>query len=255
MRGRGNGGLVGELAPGTDAAGRIHPFSIFAVLENDSLRSARTGEAFRVSGAHDAVASAMQKARASDDPAKLTESVREIRAVLPAASADEPDYRNYVDGRSCGDFWSAIAGDPLHPVRYQVLQALYETVEYLRGRNATDVRMGIRFPLPKSSAPLAIGFWIDLVGRLFRGPIDGCSYFWTDGDEARWEPQLLFFFSTPTSPQFLALIDPGSDVESISYLQRPYGGPSEARMNEALRAILDDAGTPMRALLDWATRS
>lgn len=253
--GGGSGGLVGELAPGTDAAGRIHPFSIFAVLENDSLRSARTGEALRVSGVHAAVASAMQAARASDDPARLTESVREMRAVLPSASAEEPEYRSFVDPRSCGDFWFAVAGDPLHPARYQLLQALYETVEYLRGRNAADVRMGIRFPLPKGSAPLAIGFWIDLVGRLFRGPIDGCSYFWTEGDEAGWDPQLLFFFSAPTSPQFLALIDPGSDVESISYLDRPYGVPPEARMSEALRAILDDPGTPLRTLLDWASRS
>lgn len=254
-RGRGNGGLVGELAPGTDAAGRIHPFSIFGVLENDSLRSARTGEAFRVSGVHAAIARAIQGARASDDPAKLTESVREIRAVLPAAGAEEPEYRSYVDHQSCGDFWSAIAGDPLHAARYQVLQALYETVEYLRGRNATDVRMGIRFPLPQSSGPLAIGFWIDLVARLFRAPIEGCSYFWTDGEGTGWEPQLLFFFSTPTSPQFLALIDPRSDVESISYLERPYGGPPEARMSEALRAILDDPGTPLHAILDWASRS
>lgn len=248
------GGLVGELGPGQDAAGRIHPFSVFAVLENDALRSARVSEPSRLMDLHATVAGAMVRARDSDDPARLTGGVREVRASL-SAEGDEPAYRGYIDAQSCGDFWSAVVGGPLDPARYQIVQGLCETIEYLRGRNASDVRMGIRFPLPNGAGPLAISVWIDLVARLFRSSIEGCSYFWTEGDGIDFRPHLLFFFSTPTSPQFLALIDPSSDVESISYLERPYGGPPEARMNTELRAILDDPATPLRALLDWASRS
>ena len=252
---RGGGGLVGELGPGQDAAGRVHPFSIFAVLENGALRSARPSEPARLMELHSAVAGAALRARSSEDPARLTGGVREMRTTLPGDSSAETAYRNHVEAQNCGDFWSAVAGGPLDPARYQIVQGLCETVEYLRGRNASDVRMGIRFPLPGRSAPLAIGFWIDLVARIFRSSIDGCSYFWTEGDGIDFPPRLLFFFSTPTSPQFLALIDPHSDVESISYLERPYGSPPEERMSAGLRAILDDPATPLRALLDWASRS
>lgn len=250
---RSGGALVGELGPGQDAAGRIHPFSIFAVLDDGALHGARASEPARLAGLHATVADAIIGARSDEDPSRLTGKVREMRTLLPDEGAEETSYRDYVAAQSCGTFWSAVAGGPLDPVRYQILQGLCETVEYLRGRNASDVRMGIRFPLPERSAPLAVGVWIDLVARLFRASIDGCSYFWTDGDGIDFRPHLLFFFSTPTSAQFLALIDPSSDVESISYLERPYGGPPEARMNAGLRAILDDPAAPLRALLDWAS--
>lgn len=295
-RGRNGGGLVGRLVPGMDAAGRIHPFSIFAILEPDSIRSSSPAAPSRLSGVQGPIAAAISQARLCDDPAKVTDGIREIRAMLPDGHESD-EYQGYVDRQASGDFWRALTGDALHPARYQILQSLYETVEYLRGRSAPDVRMGIRFPLPTQSGSLAIGFWIDLVARFFHAPIDGCSYFWTDGEvdgsehrdngaadsirkagypnggaqengdpvagasgvaestDDSWRSQLLFFFSAPTTTQFLALIDPRSDVESISYLERPYGGPPEERMNVTLRALLDDPEAPLRAVLDWATRS
>ncbi|MEZ4652675.1 MAG: type VI secretion system-associated protein TagF [Candidatus Eisenbacteria bacterium] len=269
--------LVGHLTPGADAAGRLHPFSVFAVLDSEAMRSDEPAQALRLAGLHAMLEDAAGRARTCTEPAALTSLVRSLRCDLaPDTSYETAEYRSFLETRTNGELWTGVLGDAAAPGRYQILQALFETVEYLRGRAATDVHMGVRFPLPAGPAVMEIAFWLDLTTRIFRGSIDGCCYLWnagagetpatgtslsagvpgasvsTESAGLAGSPHLLFFFSPPTTAQFVALIDPASDVESISYLERPYGGPPEDRMAPALRSVLDEPNAPLRAILDWA---
>jgi hypothetical protein len=127
-----------------------------------------------------------------------------------------------------------------------------ESVTYLRGRDPEEVRLGLRIPLALTgnAAGVEIAFWTELIRVLFQAEIPGACLFWTN--EAGATAHLHYFFSTPSSAQWSAIIDGESELETISYLERPYGGPPADRMDPALREILESGESKLSRWLEVA---
>ncbi len=115
--------------------------------------------------------------------------------------------------------------------------------------------MGIRFPLSGEATALAheVQFWLDLTARRLGRPLERACYFWTAaGAESS---DLYLFFSEPSGPQWTCLADPDANIETVSFLDRPYGSEPERRMEPALRSLADTSDARLADYLAWAGRS
>jgi type VI secretion system ImpM family protein len=239
----GSGGklLAGRLCPSEDAAGRRHPFALFGYC--DGRRSTNGPVASALAPIEGSIERLWERALAMETPAEILDMVR--NETVPGESDGRATYESFTSGTRGEDFWGDEA-----PLRYQVMQAFVETVGHLRGRNPGDVRLGIRFPLPPGDGEdtaHAVSFWVDMTARRFGKSLERASYFWSDRD-------LLFFFSEPSGAQWTCIADRDASIETMSFLDRPYGSDPETRMDTALRDLLDSPDARLTDYLTWAGR-
>lgn len=254
--------LYGELVPSEDAAGRIHPFTVFGVVDRSVAATGRATFPLELFALGDDVRRLREEAWRASGPDEAVRTVRGWRHLLSTEIGSSHDSFLQQPAR---EFWDRLAqerpngGSASPSLCHQVMQALVETVTYLRGRKLPEIRMSIRYPILRGAgaeAEQSVAFWLELTARLLGTPLDGICCFWTQGaTELSWPPMLLVSFSPPSTAQFSALIDPESNLETVSYLERPYGEPPETRMDASLRTLLDGPSTSLSDLLGWAAAS
>jgi type VI secretion system ImpM family protein len=238
----GSGGklLTGKLSPSEDAAGRRHPFALFGYC--DGRKTTNGPVASSMASLEDSIERLWDRAMTMETPAEVLEAVR--HETTPGELDGRPAYESFVAEKRGDDFWGGTAH------RYQVMQAFVETVGHLKGRDPKDVRLGIRFPLPPAETgetAHAVSFWVDMTARRFGKPLERASYFWTGCD-------LIFFFSEPSGAQWTCLADRDASIETMSFLDRPYGSDPERRMDPALKDLLDSPDARLAEYLTWAGR-
>ena len=233
--------LTGRIAPSEDGAGRKHPFALFGYC--DARRSNGLAAASFPPIAEQ-VHHLWERVAAAPTPPAVLDLVRQ-----EPGSGDLDglaSYRSYTAECPAERFWGARASE-----RYQVMQAFVETLVPMKGRDPREIRMAIRFPLSgdPSSAALDAAFWVDLASRRLGKKLDRASCFWNQADD------LYLFFSEPTGPQWTCLADRDANIETVSFLDRPYGSEPERRMDRALRGLLDAPSATLVDYLNWAGRS
>lgn len=249
--------LVGQIEPSEDGAGRKHPISVFALPDLRRMLAAGPLMVAGLQPLHDAMSQLLERARQAESPTQVPEAWRGAFMDLePDGQALRDLYLHFVTARTGADLWASVPGDGSPGYRYQVMQALVETLTPMRGRDPGTYRFGIRFPLSArtpTAAALEVCFWMDLTSRkLGRGLERACCFWSTDSDNG-FGPVLYLFFSEPSSAQWMALVDPAAESETISFLDRPYGSqPPEQRMDPALRTILDSPTATLDRYLAWA---
>ncbi len=244
---------VGVMVPSEDGAGRLHPFAVYAWVERAESAADDPAHALRMLALHGRLDELVTECRQATDASSLLRHVRAVTFEGSTTSATE-DYATYLGAQSVGAFFSAVsAGGTFAAPKlgHQVLQALIESVEFLRGRSPIDIRLGLRCPLapgPASTAQVAV--WIEWIRSLFQAAIAAPCYFWTHpGSVQEGEgSHLHFFFSRPSAAQWTSLVDPEADLETVSALERPYGGDPAERMSATLREALDSPDTPLSVL-------
>jgi type VI secretion system ImpM family protein len=251
--GAGSGGkmLAGRLAPSEDGAGRKHPFALFGYCDARNSRGIVAASFGSLTEALDRLWTQVLQAAT---PAEILERVRQEAPAGNGAAAAES--AAFLAGRRSADFWADRA-----PLRFQVMQAFVETLAPIKGRDLKDVRMGMRFPLsgysPAACAEAA--FWIDMTSRRLGKSLDRTSCFWTvgarsEGDFGPPPGDLYLFFSEPSGPQWTCLADRDANIETMSFLDRPYGSDPERRMEPALRSLLESPSATLADYLQWAGR-
>lgn len=250
--------LAGVMIPSRDGAGRIHPFTVFGFVPRSASDPGAPAFAHQLRDLYARCAELTESGPGLGSPAGVTEALRRIVAVaMHSEDGKVPDYDLYMEQTKVGAFWESVLGDAQSPERFQILQALVETVSYLRGRGPGEIRLGIRFPLSPQGeqVDLEVAFWLDMTAQLLRRPLEGCCYFWTPGDAGALGSALYFFFSEPSAAQWSSLVDPDLDIETMSYLHRPYGERPEDRMDPALRRVLESEGGTLAECVRWAASS
>lgn len=286
---------AGVLVPSEDGAGRVHPFALYAWIERGESAPDDPVHPLYVRPLHDYLDTLLGACRAARDPGEVLRCVRS--AALDCERSAGLEYTAFVQTRSLDALFRDLEESLVVPglvgrLREQLVQALFETVSYLRGRAPIDIRLGVRGPLlPGPTVTPQIAVWIDLVRRIFGSAVPGPCSFWTHpgaqgtspmtSDAGTSPPSLPdavapspaspppptsppspasaagafhFFFSRPTSAQWISLVDPAASVETISALEQPYGGDPGDRMAPALRAVLRSPSATLADLLQ-AVRS
>jgi type VI secretion system ImpM family protein len=246
--------LAGILLPSQDAAGRLYPFTVFGSVPATLYKAGSPLFHCALDGVYSKCQDLARIDTDQDSPASLKQRLRNSCSVLDLDAPQVADgYRRFIQETRGGDFWASLLGDSQGGLAFQIVQALVETVEQLP-RDLSGVHLGLRFPLSSNVLQLdhEVAFWLDLVGGLAQTSLDGCTYFWTNSPGARSDCALYLFFADPSSAQWIALVDSSSDIDSVCYLDRPYGARPEDRMDPALRRIVENAGSSLSDYIAWA---
>ncbi|MCB9463370.1 MAG: type VI secretion system-associated protein TagF [Candidatus Eisenbacteria bacterium] len=257
---------AGVLVPSEDGAGRIHPFSVFAWIDRAESAPDDPTHPLFVRAVHDYLDRLLAECRAATDPAAVLQVVRTATLDFERSAHDE--YAAFIRTRSLDALFRELDASLQVPglvgsLREQLVQALHESVSYLRGRPPIDIRLGIRCPLaPSFGATHQVCVWIDLIRRMFGSAVPGPCSFWphpglADSPGGTRPPVLTpgsfhFFFSRPSSAQWISLFDPDASLETISAIEQPYAGDPGDRMAPALRTIMR---TPTATLSDLLERA
>jgi len=250
--------LAGVIVPSEDAAGRKHPFALFAYLRG--AQKSMLSTALQVTGIQEQSAQLLGSLSATATAADLRELIRGSRLPAQAAETELMDrYRHFVAGRSGGAFWRSVAPADGKDERYIVCQALVETLAPSGNDKLPSFRGGIRYPISGGDgveSEFESCFWVDFSERRLGTPLDGVCWLRAPGDSAAATRHFYLFLSPPSGNQWISLIDPEADLDSISYLDRPYGSEApEERMDSKLRDILESETASFDAYLRWASGS
>lgn len=250
--------LAGVIGPSEDAAGRKHPFTVFASL--CGKKSSALSIALQVWALQEQAEALLISLSVIESPSVLREAIR-TASPGPRFGGSQPEdqYQRYLHERSGADFWHDLAGRANADGRFAVLQALVETLTPLRSNALRAFRGGIRYPLSGSDATHAAMescFWIDLTERILGRALGDTWWLRSPRGRAEMAPHFLLFLSAPSASQWISLIDPGPGSESISDLDHPYGTePPEQRMDPNLRAVLESERSTLSDYLHWASGS
>ena len=251
--------LAGVICPSEDAASRKHPFALFACLRGQ--RHSALATALQVCSLQEHCAAMLASVAATESPTALREAIRSAPRMPPPpeASAQE-QYQRFLAERLGDAFWRDLVvrgtGDD---GRFTVLQALVETLAPLNRDKNRAFRGGIRYPLSHGSSvesALEACFWLDLTEGCLGHALGNNSWLRSGGSAKANNRHFFLFLSPPSGSQWVSLIDPEDDLDSISYLDRPYGSEApEQRMDPTLRAILTSASSTFGDYLSWASGS
>ena len=250
--------LVGVICPSEDAAGRKHPFAFFARL--GGKRVSALSSALQVWSLQEQIADLFATVSGADSPAAVREAARSARLVSgPGGTETEEQYRRFIQEQLGDTFWSDLEGSQDNDGRYMIVQALLETLTPWGADKDRTFSGGIRYPLPRgghTAAALASCFWLDLTDRCLGRAIGAKWWFRSPGATGSENRSLFLFLSSPGGKQWASLIDPEADLDSVSYLDRPYGTePPEERMDPKLRTILAANTSSLSDYLRWASGS
>ncbi|MFH1843608.1 MAG: type VI secretion system-associated protein TagF [bacterium] len=250
--------LAGVMCPSEDAAGRKSPFALFACLRGSRISAIST--ALQVWSLQEQAATLLESVSTAESPVTLRESIRSADQNPPFNNQDfQAEYQRFLAEQSGGSFWRNVGATTDDGGRFTVLQALVETLEPLRRNKNRAFRGGIQYPLSRGNSTdtaLESCFWLDLTENCLGHPLASSWWFRSPGEPQADSRHLFLFLSPPTGNQWISLIDPDMDLESISYLDRPYGvEPPEQRMDPNLRAILESETSNLGEYLRWASES
>lgn len=281
--------LLGILGPSRDAAGRLHPFAAYGLMDGKAGTSPGTATPVQASAILETADGLRRAAGEQKTPQAVLELVRATSA-SPALQQgvlqrEMAAYRAFLGTTRGQDLWQALESGG-GPPRAQRLQLLIDTLAAMKGKNGRGFRGGIRIPL-RRAAQAADGPAVQAAG----GPADGAvagvangaanssthapagtsraayeSAFWLDlmehlitrvpervwwfwSDEGE-RPALLVFFSDPSAAHWTCLMDPQADLESVSDLGRPY--PAQSSLSASLRALLESPSSTLDEYLRWA---
>ncbi|MFC1572649.1 type VI secretion system-associated protein TagF [Candidatus Eisenbacteria bacterium] len=252
--------LAGVICPSEDAAGRKHPFALFACVRGKqpsapSIALQIRGLQEQAEGLLDSFSSTLSSTLTL---AALREALRLARQEPTRPDSNpQQEYQRFlgeVPGVGfCGDTNEEGLGDG----RFRVFQALVETLSPPRKGDRRTFRGGLRYPLAKGdSAQTALEscFWLDLTERCLGQTLGGACWLHPSQGTEEGHPYFFLFLTTPSDSQWISLVDPGENLESISYLDRPYGTePPEQRMAPDLRSLLVSRRATFRDYLEWAS--
>jgi hypothetical protein len=131
--------------------------------------------------------------------------------------ATESRYREeYLDAVSVRDFWQRLFGSFEDLRKYLLLKNLAEVLLPLRHRGVSRMNLGLRFPLSKGGDTTAyeVCFWLQASLALLDASPGTPFLFWNlpRGDSAGY---LFLFFRQPSARNFLQLIRPEADNDTI----------------------------------------
>ena len=257
---------VGILVPSEDGAGRIHPFSVFAWVDRGESAPDDPVHPLFVRPIHDHLDGLLATCRAATESAEVLRCVRSASFEFERSAGSE--YSAFVQTRSIDALFRELDASLEVPglvgsLREQLVQALHETVSYLRGRPPIDIGLGVRCPLaPSVGATFQVSVWIDLIRHIFGSAVPGPCSFWPhpatpgldlpDPSGQRRTGSFHFFFSRPSSAQWISLFDPGANLDTISAIERPYGGDPGERMAPALRSLMRSPSATLSEFLSTA---
>lgn len=229
--------LAGVIIPSADAAGRKHPFAVFATLRG--RRTSALENALQICAIQEQIATLVATLIGSETTAALHEMIQVRLASSPTDTEEiQAQYQAFIAQTPAHAYWRGLGQAGEGDGRYDIVQTLCETIRHVADGN---FRGGIRFPLAGTDRAIAVlepCFWLDLAEKLRGRKLDATWWLRAPAGTPSDRRHLFLFLSAPSASQWVSVVEPEDSVETISYLDRPYGLPARQRMSEGLRGLL-----------------
>jgi type VI secretion system ImpM family protein len=237
--------LAGVMQPSQDKSQRSYPFLVSLLLDHRWLRD---------SDAHLAPAafsSFFEGAGRLIRDATNGLEMREIADQTQALNCPEPDRgavmgqynKEFLEPFAVISFWQELFGSFDDPRKFLLFNNLADVLLPVRNRSFRRMNLGLRFPLLKSGqrADYMACFWLNITLTML-GTMPGWPFlFWNT--PVNGAPGYLFlFFRQPSPKNFLQLLKPGADTESICAVDeegKEALGNAAAKIPSALRGLLE----------------
>lgn len=238
--------LVGSFISNKDKAGRAYPFIIFMTvrcfeLDNNLLYLPQIFSSF-FSQAEELLLEGCKDIGIKDIISKVEKLQISIFYPLEIIRHGHNDYLKQWKNKN---FWEGLFGDFFDVKKYRLFYNLDEIVSSLQKQDLSNLKLGIKFPLPLSSANLQITtiiFWIELSQRMVKDT-SFPAIFWNNGLNSRYQPELLVFFSPPLPKSFINLLQPDPAKDMICDLANDGLKDSEGTVSEIeskYKSLLED---------------
>ncbi len=237
--------LAGVMQASQDKSQRSYPFLVSLLLDRRWLRD---------SDAHLAPAAFSSFFEGASQFIRLAMNGLEMREIVDrtqALNCPEPDRsditsrynREFLEPFAVTSFWQELFGSFDDPRKYLLFNNLASVLLPVRNRSLKRMSLGLRFPLLKNEAQAdyMACFWLNIT-LIMLGVMPGPPFlFWSvqgNGTSAH----LFLFFRQPSPKNFLQLLKPEADSESICVVDEEgisAVGKSASMLPSALRALLD----------------
>ena len=237
--------LAGVLQASQDKSQRRYPFLVSLLLDrrwlhaNDAHLTPAAFSSFFQAAGH-LISRAMNGLEA-----------REIADSTQALNCPEPDRhaimtlynKEFLDTFTVTLFWQELFGSFGDPRKYLLFSNLVETLLPVRNRNFKRMSLGLRFPLltGEQRADYVACFWLH-VSLVMLGSVPGWPFLFWNLPRNGTPAYLFLFFRQPSPKNFLQLLKPDADSESICMVDEEGKGAlskASAMIPSALRALLD----------------
>ncbi|MCI0513222.1 type VI secretion system-associated protein TagF [candidate division KSB1 bacterium] len=228
--------IMGLWHPSRDSAGRRFPFVIAAII-NRTDTTQDTGGLAPLLFTHffQAAQELFQNAFQGMELTQIVSHIAHLDTRIPPdTNSVSTSYQNFLLKTTTESFIHDLWGSYHDSGKYLVLKNLLEILLPLRRQDASQLTLGLKFPLGRKVEFLNnyVSFWLDLTTQILAHPISTPYYFW------RWpkpdEPAALFlFFRIPPAKNFIDLLRLDAGNDNICDLEREGQGDA-ARIIAAL---------------------
>lgn len=237
--------LVGVLQPSRDKSQRRYPFLVSLLLERQSLRDSDlplVPAAF--SSFFESADELVHRAMNGLEARELTESAQALNCPPPDPETVISRYQTeFLQRLSTASLWEGLFGSFDDPRKYLLFRNLRQALLPVRDRSFKRLSLGLRFPLLRDSGQtdFLACFWMNVTMTMLGTMPGGPFLFWgVPADGAR--TYLFVFFRQPSPKNFVQLIRPETDSDSICPVDEEGIKDIDraaTAMPSALRALLD----------------
>lgn len=236
--------LLGVFQPSQDRTVRRYPFWVSLQIERPGLGEALTLLTPVLFSSFLAQARGLiQDARNGLSMPEIVTRVEALQTPFTGSLQNEiRRHRNYLDAVTLRGFCQSVFGSFEDQRKYLLFKNLIDILAPLRRQDLSRMNLGLRFPLgPEEQArPHEACFWLYACSRLLGNPVMTPILFWS-APQAEKKAHLYFYFRSPSPKNFLPLVRPETQSDSICELEEE-GAAQLASAEQALAA-------PYRTLL------
>ena len=242
-------GVVGVMQPSADSVGRRYPLVVCAAapcrVPWPHVLPLAFGEFL------DGAASVLLDPAAGASAAHMHAALARVpHPTLHYADLSARDYEVWAASTPLRQAWSVLYGGEQELAPAQAVYTIVEAVAPFRGEDAPETRLALRLPLGVGGAAAA-AFWIDVVRRLSRSPLEVRTCFWSS--DGRTGTMLLQLGTTPAG-SLGELWAPDANSEQVCELTAYSGADSRALLARVAPGVADVMQAPGALVSDFLAR-
>lgn len=199
--------LVGVCGASRDRAGRKFPFFLFLRVDRTAFTIPIWLGAVSFMPFLTQARELLQRGQSLRELQEFRNDVEKLAVPsLLAAQSSQQSYREYIQHKTAGEFWTSLFGEFASPKKSDIV---YNLTESLKGVPPSQgLRWGLKFPLMSSAQKneYDLPFWVDWVGRSLGG-MSPTLLVW-NREPQRGQPCLLAVFGRVSPRNFLFMSGP-----------------------------------------------
>jgi len=242
--------VCGVLFPSQDKAGRFFPFLAFVLLEGNALTRTPWLVPIMASNFLDHMHTLLVELRKNCNWEEFRQNMAEPRTRLSDLPSAKDAFDRFLHEMKAGAWWTAVYGSFDDKRKYRIAETICEVVQELKPQIAKRFSGGLCFPVTNTTLTpqCDVSFWLAAcLQSLISDHEQALSLlcFWKPGSPTTRSPALISI--GPGSPNMLRfVVSPQAQDDAWVLI-----GENGDRVDETVKAILDDADLSLAGLLAY----